>query len=79
MECFICGTRSTEIDPSGDYRQIVCPGCSEYKIARTAIQEIESHCLRFDVERARDWLNSFFGSGHIPMIDRGKALRLAKH
>ena len=78
MECFICGSESSEVLPLGDYRQLACPECGEYKISRTAIKTIENKSLVFDIERTREWLNSFLGTGQIPLIDEAKALGLQK-
>lgn len=76
MECYICETESNEADPSGDYKQIACPVCGEYKISRTAIQTMENHGWKFDVDLTRRWLASQQGSGTIPMIDSNRAASL---
>ena len=78
MECFICATNAREVTPSGDYKQLACPECGEYKISNTAIQVMKNDGRKFDIERSREWLNSFLGSGQIPKIDDDKALGLAK-
>lgn len=78
MECFICGTDATEIPPLGDHKRLACPQCGEYKISNTAIQVMKNNWRKFDIERSREWLNSFLGSGQIPKIDDDKALGLSK-
>ena len=78
MKCFICGDESKNVLPSGDYTQLACPGCGEYKISGTAVHAVQSKKLIFDIQRSRDWLNSFLGSGQIPKIDEDKARGLQK-
>jgi len=78
MECFICKSKANEVTPSGDYKQLACPECGEYKISGTATKAIENKRLIFDIQRSREWLNSFLGTGQIPLIDEGKALGLQK-
>ena len=78
MECLICKSKANEVTPSGDYKQLACPGCGEYKISGTAIKTIENKRLVFDIQRTREWLNSYLGTGQIPLIDEGKAIRLLK-
>jgi predicted RNA-binding Zn-ribbon protein involved in translation (DUF1610 family) len=76
MECFICGTESAQVLPSGDYKQLVCPECGEYKISDTAIQTMKNNNYRFDVDLARRWLAMQLGSGTIPLIGSDRAASL---
>jgi pyruvate/2-oxoacid:ferredoxin oxidoreductase beta subunit len=78
MKCFICKADASEVAPYGDYKQLACPGCGEYKISGTAINAVENKRLVFNIQRSRDWLNSFLGTGQIPLIDEDKALGLQK-
>ena len=76
MECFICGTESNEVLPSGDYRQLACPECGEYKISDTAVQTMKNNSWRFDIDLTRRWLASQQGSGTIPIINSDRAASL---
>ena len=76
LECFICGTESNEVLPSGDYRQLACPECGEYKISDTAVQTMKNHNYKFDVDLTRRWLAIQQGSGTIPLINSDRAASL---
>jgi len=76
MECFICGTESSEVLPLGDYKQLACPECGEYKISDTAIQTMNNNNYKFDVDLARRWLAMHLGTGEIPLINSDRAASL---
>lgn len=76
MECFICATESNEGPSSGDYKQIACPACGEYKISGTAIALFNEYNWKFDVDLTRQWLASQQGSGVIPVIESNRAALL---
>jgi DNA-directed RNA polymerase subunit RPC12/RpoP len=76
MKCFICAAESNEVPSSGDYKQIACPECGEYKISGTAIALFKEHNWKFNIEEARRWIASHQGSGTIPMIDSNRAASL---
>jgi len=76
MECFICATDSSEVPSSGDYKQLACPDCGEYRISGTAIALFKEHNWRFDVDLTRRWLTSQLGTGKLPLIDSDRAASL---
>lgn len=76
MECFICATDSTEVPPAGDYTQLACPSCGEYRLAGTAIALFKANNWKFDVELTRRWLASQRSSGTIPFISSERAATL---
>jgi len=76
MECFICGTESSEVPSSGDYTRLACPECGEYKISDTAIQTMKNNNYKLDVDLARRWLAMHLGTGEIPLINADRAASL---
>lgn len=76
MECFICQSEATKIDPTGDHQRLACPACGEYKISNTALDLMKKSNLEFNVEFARAWLNSHLGTGVVPLIDDATATKL---
>lgn len=76
MDCFICQSDATRIDPAGDYQRLACPACGEYTISNTALEEMRKNGFKFNVEIARQWLNRYLGTGEIPRIDTATAMKL---
>lgn len=76
MKCFICSTESSEVPSVGDYTQLACPTCGEYKISGTAIALFKERHWKFNVGEARRWLASQQGSGTIPLINSERAASL---
>ncbi|WP_448090735.1 hypothetical protein [Pseudomonas azerbaijanoccidentalis] len=76
MECFICSTESNEVPSAGDYKQLACPVCGEYRISGTAISLFNEKNWKFNVEEARRWLASQQGGGTIPLINSERAASL---
>lgn len=76
MECFICQTEATRIDPTGDHQRLACPGCGEYKISNTALDLMKKNGFKFNVQITREWLKSHLGTGAIPLINDGVAAKL---
>ncbi|VVP11749.1 hypothetical protein PS854_03336 [Pseudomonas fluorescens] len=76
MKCFICSTESNEVPSAGDYTQLDCPQCGEYRLSGTAIALFKEHNWKFNVEFTRLWLESQRSGGTIPLItsDRAKTL-----
>lgn len=76
VKCFICKLEASEVKALGDYRQIDCPQCGEYKIIGTAIALFEEHNCEFDVGLATRWLRSEQISATFPVIDSDRTTSL---
>ncbi|MFJ7312897.1 hypothetical protein ACIQVE_09025 [Pseudomonas sp. NPDC098747] len=76
MECFICGTESSEVPSAGDYKQLACPECGEYKLSGTAIALFKEHNWKFNIEFTRLWLETQRKGGTIPLISSERAATL---
>jgi len=76
MECFICSTESNEVPSAGDYKQLACPKCGEYRLSGTAIALFKENNWKFNIEETRRWLASQQGGGTIPLISSERAASL---
>ncbi|WP_085703883.1 hypothetical protein [Pseudomonas sp. B15(2017)] len=76
MDCFICGTESREVPSTGDFKQVACSECGEYRLSGTAIALFKEHNWKFDVDLTRRWLTTQQLLGTIPLIDSSRAASL---
>ena len=76
MKCFICSTESNEVPAAGDYKQLACPECGEYRLSGTAITLFEQNKWKFNVEFTRLWLESQRSGGTIPLVTSERAATL---
>jgi DNA-directed RNA polymerase subunit RPC12/RpoP len=76
MECFICSAESSEVPSTGDYKQLACPECGEYRLSGTAFALFKEQNWKFNVEETRRWLASQRSGGTIPLISSERAATL---
>lgn len=66
MDCLICGEASEKIETGGDYEQLKCPSCGEYKVTRSLLSTRSD--MVFHIDSTRDRFAQMRLRGDVPML-----------
>ena len=76
MGCLICDGADVVVNRGEYYQERTCPKCGHYKITGSALQLLNKHDWRLDMDLVHHWIEVHRSTGVTPTINSYQVSRL---